>query len=278
MVIYLDQALLLNGLLDYLLLVACGSVTASPLRRSRILLAAVLGGGYGVLCLVPGFSFLRNLWWSVPVAGAMCLVAFGPGRGLVRRSVVFLLLSAAFSGVVLVLTELFSAPAAMVAQRVYYPVSFGVLVLTAGGAFGVMKWGLGRLTHQGGDIVPVRITLRGRTAELTALRDTGNSLRDPVSGCPVLVADGAVLCRLLPEEKISPEALSRPGELMCRIAGVHPRLIPYRTVGVAQGMLLALRPDSLEVKGKTEHMLVAFSPVPVSDGGGYQALVGGSYD
>lgn len=275
MVIYLDQVLVLNGLLDYLLLVACGRVTASPLRRKRLLLGALLGGGYALLCLMPGLSFLGNLWWSLPMAGGMCRVAFGPGRGLIRRSVVLALLGAAFSGVVLVLTELMSAPAALVARRVYYPVSFGTLVLTAGGALGVMKWGLGRLTHQGGDIVPVRITLGGRAVELTALRDTGNCLRDPVSGCPVLVADGAVLKRLLPEASITPEALARPGELLCRIPMAHPRLIPYRTVGVARGLLLAIRPERLEVKGKEEEMLVAFSPVPVSDGGGYQALLGG---
>ena len=40
-------------------------------------------------------------------------------------------------------------------------------------------------------------------------------------------------------------------------------------------MLLALRPEWMQVDGKEEKMLVAFSPVTVSDGGGYQALLGG---
>lgn len=38
MVIYLDQVLLLNGLVDYLLLVACGSVTATPCGGEEFLL------------------------------------------------------------------------------------------------------------------------------------------------------------------------------------------------------------------------------------------------
>ena len=152
MVIYLDQVLLLNGLVDYLLLVACGSVTATPLRRRRILVAALLGGGYGAMSLLPGFRFLGSLFWELIFGAVLCLVAFGPGRGIIRRSVVFLLLAAAFSGIVLVLTELFSAPAALVGSRVYYPVSLGALVLTAGGTFGLMKWGLSRMCHHGGDI------------------------------------------------------------------------------------------------------------------------------
>jgi stage II sporulation protein GA (sporulation sigma-E factor processing peptidase) len=53
------------------------------------------------------------------------------------------------------------------------------------------------------------------------------------------------------------------------------RLLPYRAVGVAHGLLLAVRTDKAvlgdrELKG----LLVALSPTPVSDGGGYQALMG----
>ena len=54
------------------------------------------------------------------------------------------------------------------------------------------------------------------------------------------------------------------------------RLVPYRAVGVEQGLLLALRLDNVQV-GEEEQgpMLAALSPTPVSDGGGYQALIGG---
>lgn len=66
------------------------------------------------MSLLPGFRFLGSLFWELIFGAVLCLVAFGPGRGIIRRSVVFLLLAAAFSGIVLVLTELFSAPAALV--------------------------------------------------------------------------------------------------------------------------------------------------------------------
>ena len=53
------------------------------------------------------------------------------------------------------------------------------------------------------------------------------------------------------------------------------RLLPYRSVGVDRGLLLAVRVDSLELDGRGRGpVLVALSPTPVSDGGGYQALVG----
>lgn len=279
MVVYLDVVLLLNGVLDYLLLMVCGSVTASPIRRTRAALAGGLGGIYAAVSLVPGFSFLGNLLWQMVFAALLCLTAFGPGRCLLRQSVVLWLLAAAFSGIVLLMTELFSAPAALVGSRVYYPVSFGVLVLTAGGAYSLMRWGLGRLRHHGGDVVQVEIIQNGRKAVLNALRDTGNTLRDPVSGCQVLVADWTVLRRLLPETELERTQFSNPVLLMewlrQTVPDMHTRLIPYKTVGVEHGMLLAMRPQEVKISGKREMLLLAFSPVPVSDGGGYEALLGG---
>ena len=87
------------------------------------------------------------------------------------------------------------------------------------------------------------------------------------------------LRELFPELGLKPEEVRRPGTLMERMARevpqLHPRLIPYKTASTEQGMLLALRPEWMQVDGKEEKMLVAFSPVTVSDGGGYQALLGG---
>lgn len=280
MVVYLDLVVLLNGLLDYLLLSVCGRVTASPRNTVRLLLAAALGGIYAGASLFPEFSFLGGLFWQLVFGVLLCLLAFGPGRCLVRQCVVLFLLAAAFSGLVLVLTELFSAPGAMVGGRVYYPVSLGVLLLTGGGAYGVMKWGLSRLRHQGGDVAELEISLGENRVKLTALRDTGNTLRDPISGCGVAVVDFSVLHRLLPQAALRREQLKEPAGLMEQLRREAPqasfRLIPYKAVGVEHGLLLAVRPEEVKIGGRREQLLIGFSPVEVSDGGGYEALLGGA--
>lgn len=277
MTVYLDGVFLINGFVDYLLLVVSGGLTARPIRRKRIALAGALGGGYGVVCLLPGWSFFGNLFWRIVLAGLLCLVAFGAERGLLRQVVVLFLLTAAFSGVVLLLTELFSAPAAFVGNRVYYPLGMETLVLTAGGAYGVFSWALSRMGHQGGDIVPVSLSINGKQLELTALRDTGNTLRDPITGEGVLVLSPELMKKLLPE--VGQRLILDPQGLMEGIGhtypALRPRLIPYKTVGVSHGMLVGLRPEEVRIHGKRESLLVAFSPVEISDGGGYRALLGG---
>ena len=53
-------------------------------------------------------------------------------------------------------------------------------------------------------------------------------------------------------------------------------LLPYRAVGVPHGLLLAMRAEEIRIGKRVEkNMLVALSPTPVSDGGGYHALIGG---
>ena len=123
----------------------------------------------------------------------------------------------------------------------------------------------------------MRLALDGRSVELTALRDTGNTLTDPVAGIPVLVAEGALLLPLLPPGTLMAGELADPVACMERLrdgplAG-RVRLLPYRAVGVERGLLLALRPDGLWVNGERRDMLAALSPTPVSDGGGYGALL-----
>lgn len=280
MTIYLDQAFLLNGLVDYLLLTVSGSLLGLPLRRKRILLAGAVGGVYAALSLLPSFLFLQSVFWKLLMAGVLCFLAFGTGRGLLRQWIVLFLLAAAFSGLVLLLTQLFSTPKALIGGTVYYPMTFGVLILTAGISCGLMLWGLRRLVQHGGNIAELSLHLAGKELQLTALRDTGNTLRDPISGCGVLVADWKVLKKCCPELNLRAEDLEAPQELMSRILekkpGLKPRLIPYKTVGVGHGMLLALRPEEIKIEGRTENLLVAFSQVSVSDGGGYQALLGGT--
>lgn len=274
MTVYLDGVWFLNGFVDYLLLTVTGNLTASGRGQKRILLAGVLGGVYGVVCLLPGWGFLGNLLWRMVASLLLCAVAFGPGRFLLRQTAVLWLLTAAFGGIVMMLTEVFSAPGAMLGGHVYYPIGMQTLILTAGGTYGLLSWGLGRFSHQGGDLAKVKVSISGKNLSFSALRDTGNTLRDPISGTPVMVADLGLLREVLPEIKSrDPETLMT--EIREKYPRLRPRLIPYKAVGVPHGMLLGLKPQEVRINGKNESLMIAFSPVAVSDGGGYRALLGG---
>ena len=97
---------------------------------------------------------------------------------------------------------------------------------------------------------------------------------------PVMVAEGERAGPLFPKEhRPGPDDLTDPAAALTRLGTGEWRgrfrLLPYRSVGVDRGLLLAVRLDALELNGQGRGpALVALSPTPVSDGGGYQALIG----
>ena len=68
------------------------------------------------------------------------------------------------------------------------------------------------------ELVPAVLTLEGRRVALTALVDTGNTLTDPATGRPVMVAEGEKVGALFPDGQApAPEELRRPVEALERL-------------------------------------------------------------
>lgn len=253
--VYVDLVAGLNFLVDLLLLLGTNRLMGFPAEGKRCAAAAALGGVYGGACMLPGFRFLGNLLWRTVSLGLMAVIAFGLNPGGAKRGGVFLLLTMALGGVAASLNQS-NAPA---------------LVLAAGGI-----WLLCRTAFCGSggqEYVPVRLTYGGKTVDLTALRDTGNTLRDPISGEPVLVvsAQAAEVLTGLTEEQ-----LRAPLETLAKGAVPGLRLIPYRAVGQGGSFLLALKLKKVRVGSRVGSCVVAFDPGGIRKGDMYQALTGGA--
>jgi stage II sporulation protein GA (sporulation sigma-E factor processing peptidase) len=146
--------------------------------------------------------------------------------------------------------------------------SYGALTLVLGKSFAHRQ--------TAGETRPITFTHRGRSVTLLALVDTGNTLSDPLTGRPVVVVEGEKLAPLLPElAPLTPKRLSDPAALLGEgHPGLGLRLLPYRAVGVAWGLLLALRLDQVTVGERSQrNCLTALSPTPLSETGCHSALV-----
>ena len=247
MVVYLDAFMGLNFLVDLCLLLGVNRLSGYPPGVGRAAAAAVLGGGYAGACLVPGFSFLASGFWRGISLGLMGWTAFGGNRSGWSRSILFVLLSMALGGLVVSLDT-----------------GGAGLPLCAVALAALCRIGL---RSRGREKVPVTVTYAGRSIQVLALHDTGNGLRDPITGGSVTV--------LSPELG---EKLGIPSEVLRDPAGaVMPgiRLIPARTVG-GGGLLAAVRCDSVTIGGRPAGCIVAFARENFGNGE-YQALTGGNY-
>lgn len=255
MTVYGDLVVILNFLVDFLLLLGTNRLSGFPPCPGRSAAAAGLGGLYAAGCLMPGFSFLAGNLWRMVSLGGMGVVAFGWNRSAVKRSGVFLVLSMALGGLALALGS---------GNVVQLTATAAVLWLVCHLAFG------GNIG--GKQYVPVTLRYGDSTVNLTALVDTGNTLRDPITGESVLVIGPGAAGTLT---GLTPSQLRQPLETMQQrpISGL--RLIPYRAVGCQEGFLLALRFSDVTIRGQTSSRLVAFAPEGLGETGMIQALTGG---
>jgi len=124
-----------------------------------------------------------------------------------------------------------------------------------------------------GCYVPVELSFGGKHIKLTALRDTGNILRDPITGASVLVVDFKISQQLT---GLSRQQLRQPIEVMRQppFPGLH--LIPYKTVGQSMGLILGVRISSVRIGSWQGGLTVAFAPEEFSSIGEFQALTGGT--
>ena len=282
-VVYADVLFLVNFIVDYLLLLLAARAAGAPLRRMRFVLGAAIGGLYAVMIFVPTFSFLNRWRYKGLSALLMLLMAYGATGTAVKQSLLFLGLTCALGGCVMAI-GMMDATALSLGRGVVYSIPDMKLVLLAGaGCYVVLQKlmpNLYRHTAGEGELRPMGFELEGKSLVLTALLDTGNTLIDPTDGQNVPVAEGAALESLFPAGHCPtrPE-LSDPVSALKRLnTGVLTgrfRLLPYRAVGVERGFLLAVRMDRVRIGDRERtDALVALSPTPVSDGGGYRVLTG----
>lgn len=252
--VYLDLVMGLNFLVDFLLLLGANALSGYPASPGRAALAALVGGLYGGVCLLPGFSFLGSTLWRLVVLAVMAAIAFGLSRSALRRGVLFVLLSMALGGIALGLGN----------------GGAGSLAAAAAGVAALCAVGFrGRAGTQ--NYVRVELEWDGKKRTLTALQDTGNTLRDPVTGQNVLVAGADVAWELL---GLTEGQLRDPVASMVTAGIPGLRLIPYRAVGQSAGMLLAVKMDRVRVDGKEQGGIVAFAPQRMGNEG-FEALAGG---
>ena len=282
-VIYIDSLFLLNTAVNYLLLLCAGRLTGEVLCRWRIGLGAVLGGVYACAIFFPNTDFLLHPLVKIAIGVSMLLVAYGGVQRFLRISLVFFAVAAAFGGGIFAI-ELLGGQGLSLNNGIFYSnMDLKLILLSSAGCYVLLTFIFQRTakhTTVSRDLLSATLTLGVKQVNLVALVDTGNTLTDPHTNRPVMVAEGAKLGALFPTGTAPTVAqLSNPVTAMEELN--HPqlrgrcRLLSYQSVGVSCGMLLALRVDNVVVGGVDYGgILVALSPTGVSDGGGYSALIG----
>lgn len=206
--LYIDVFFLENLLMDSLILLAVNRALKCGASRGRAFLGGVLGSALTCLTLVSPFPpWVKNILFYAGISSVMLCAGLGiKTRTRFIQGMILLYMMAVILGGVM---QLFR-PYLRYVSLFYAVAGMGYLILT-----GLWEF-LGILHNQRERIVCVTLyPADGRKVDAKALWDTGNDLRDFVTGRPVSVLAPGLAGKI----SGSPE-----GE-----RGFH--LIPYRCVG-----------------------------------------------
>ena len=248
---FLWFVMILNAVVDLLLLSCAGVLSGYPPDSRRLLPGGLLGGIYAGAAATAQLNFLGNWYWRLIFMCLICLTGFGMERSSLRKSALYVLLRLALDGI-----------GAGMHRGGIWSLGAGALGLcflcTIGFRSGVSK-----------RYVPVELQYKGRSIRLTALRDTGNSLYDPLTGRSVLVVGPDLATELT---GLTREDLRSPAKSIFLLPG--GRLIPFKTISDPAGLLLALPIPEVRIGSWKGKCLVAFAPERVGNGE-FEALTGG---
>ncbi|BDG60749.1 sigma-E processing peptidase SpoIIGA [Caldinitratiruptor microaerophilus] len=289
-VVDVDVVFGLSLVVDGLWLWAAGVMAGVRVRPLRLLAAAAAGALADVVAAFPGGAALRG--WGARMAGSLLLLTLGyggtvPVRSLGRLLLYFYAAGAAIAGAAVLLgsgvprgVAVYRAAQGYVAFSVPLAPSplilAGAALVLAGGRLVLDSARVWRRARP--DLVALRVAVGGEQVTVRALVDTGNRLHDPAGGVPVVVAERRALAPLLPPAlRVHP--LDDPAGAAAALPAAwarRVRLVPFRSLGTPSGLLIAIRPDRLEVQGWSRAALVALTPEPLDPAGRFQALVPGA--
>ncbi len=274
--VYADLYFLVNASMDLLCLMMTAALLHRSIRRWRTILAAGIGGGYALAALLLGIDGVPGLVCDLAAVTVLCAVAFFE-RGmrvwrLLQCAAVDALVSMLLGGV---MTALFAW-----LNRLNLPLEalrgdgisvwlFALIAVVSG----LLTLSGGRFLGRAGktESVTLEATLFGKRLMLRALVDSGNLLRDPVSGKSVIVVERKRL-----EEVLSYDLLTGDGWMGDPAIAGRIRLIPTQTA-TGTGMLRAIRPDRLRLTDQngTESVDYLLAAADLGDRArGFDALIG----
>lgn len=248
--VYADVLLLVNFSMDFLTLYLCSRFGQRPLSLGRAVLAATLGALYALssLLLSPHLPAIPALCIDIAVCILICRIGlFRRGehwRVLLRLTAVYLLISALLGGLMTLLSgalnrvidqsELQSALGEPSAPLTL----FSLLSFLA--AMLCLLWGRARRRLSAKRTVSLLLCEGDRQLTLTALCDSGNLLRDPLSACAIIPVDTAVVAPLLPPPLLAILADDAPTAQLPHLPDTLMRRVHLVPAGGATGERLLI--------------------------------------
>lgn len=291
MTIYIDIIIVENLVMNYIILYATGLISKSKISHLRIFLASAIGAIYAITEYISKLSIYSNILVKIILSIVIVFVAFNPQnvKKMCKQLILFYLTTFTFGGVATYLIYVLK-PQNIIIKNGMYVGTYVLKVIFIGAILGTIiliiafKFAKNKITKKD-MICKVKIKLNGKEITLDTMVDTGNMLKEPLTGNPVVVVEKTSLYDLMPKEILNntesilggdfekiPEDIKN--EYISRL-----KIIPFSSLGKQNGMLLGIKPENLKVineqtEEEKDNAIIGIYNKSLTKRGEYKALIG----
>lgn len=291
MTIYLDVVIVENLIMDTIIIYATAIVLKVKIRHLRIIISSLIGAIYSVLSYISDLEIYNNLFLKIFLSIVMVYIAFSPQniKTLMKQILIFYLTSFLFGGVAFALIYVIKPQEILMKNGLFlgmYPlktVFLGAIVATAIliTAFKVVKSNITKKDM----MCNVSIELNNKTVNIKTMIDTGNMLKEPISGLPVIVVENTALYELIPKEILDNLDDILGGDFQKIPDNIKStyiaklKWIPYSSLGKQNGMLVGIKADKAIVEKddqviEHDNVIVGIYNKSLTKRGEYRGLIG----
>ncbi|WP_183163745.1 sigma-E processing peptidase SpoIIGA [Alteribacter keqinensis] len=293
MTLYLDVIWLLNFLIDWMLLALTALALKQHVRKWKLTLGAFIASMYLFLLFSPVSSVVAHPLFKAVYSIGIVTSAFGfkGFKPFFKAWMMFYFVSFMTGGGLIAAhsffsTDLFTVNGTFATRLSGFgsPVSWLFVVIGFPAVYYFSRksiHGIETAKIRYDQIMNVRVMVSGTELVLKGFVDSGNQLKDPISGRPVMIIDMTKHMDSFPEELVRFTQKGTQSITDFQAVEKHAMtLVPYRTVGKSHQFLWALKPSNVIVSpGEKEesfscsHVLIGLSYTPLSSLDDYDCIL-----
>ncbi len=265
-IIYPDVLLVVNFCMDYIALYLCGVFVHAVKRKKLLFLSSLLGGVYSVVCIFVSGNSLFNFVLNVSVSLLICYITYGndiKGFRFFRLVVTFYVISLTLGGAITAFYNLlnnFLSEKAFV-RTLYNEESKTYIFLLVSALCSVLIFLFAKLFSANSSemFCDATITLFGKTKIMKGLVDSGNFLRDPFSGKPVIVVKSELFDDVLPGNiREMCDVFHTDFASVAHFDFCNIRILPVHTVA-GNKIMLGIVPEKIEISFVKKEKIARFN-------------------
>ena len=260
MYVYVEYLIIENAIINYIILYVTKKISRTDTSKIRMFLSAFISSLYTLVFFFPSLNFMTKFSIKISISILIIILAFNPEKfgTFLKLLTTFYVISFLFAGACLGLFYFLKSVASFFKDR-FYIVDFPVEILILGVTISTIlaKYLIEFLQVKLGKkdvLTKVTINLNKKKVQLVALVDTGNSLKEPLTQSPVMIAEYFAIKDILPNkiEKLFTDngeiELDTVAEVMFELSDeIKLRIIPFKSLGKTNGMLIGFKPDEVSI-------------------------------